>query len=229
MNASKHQNEADLQHQIEQQESAMGDLLLRVMERPLAPLQQSVAALQQQFEQLQQNTSRTVQSLAGTLGEHMADETGKIKSTIRPLNKSINDMANQLDDLRNQLTVLERAHSTFQDTSCVQHQQATTQLAEGLGLLGSQLEQGQHSTTAQLATLPPRFDDLAGGVEQTGQRLSAQLEQQLGYQSALIAASVQQELASQLTPLRRRSSWSLALAAGCCATTLVLLVLQLLH
>lgn len=125
----RHDNhkEHELQRRIEEQEQAMGALLLRVMERPLMPLHQTIGELRSQITVSQQATVKATQlvevSVTGLLeahGKRSKKDLGEVAGGIRGLQDGLSGLSSTLatqhaeqverdEGLRNKLTSADNA------------------------------------------------------------------------------------------------------------------------
>lgn len=97
----RHENEKDeeLQRNIEEQEQAMSELLLRVMERPLVPLHKRLDELREQLAAVQQANANATQSVEAGLLD-ILEKQGK------RLNRHFGDVTDGIDGLKEEFTGL---------------------------------------------------------------------------------------------------------------------------
>jgi len=106
----RHENPQDqqLQRNIDEQEQAMSQLLLRVMERPLGPLHKTIDDLHAQIAAVQQASIHAAQSVEAGLSEVLDGQSKR-------LNRHVNDVADSVDSLKQELaglaSTLEKRHS----------------------------------------------------------------------------------------------------------------------
>ncbi|KQV46387.1 hypothetical protein [Massilia sp. Root335] len=105
----RHENPKDeeLQRHIDAQEQAMSQLLLRVMERPLAPLHKTIEDLRSHIAAVEQASIHAARSVEAGLGEVLEGQSKR-------LNRHVNDVADGVDSLKEELaglaSTLEKRH-----------------------------------------------------------------------------------------------------------------------
>lgn len=97
----RHENQQDeeLQRRIDEQEMAMSELLLRVMDRPLTPLHKTIEELRGQIAAVQQANIHAAQSIEAGLSEVLEGQSKR-------LNRHVNDVADVVDRLKEELAAL---------------------------------------------------------------------------------------------------------------------------
>jgi ABC-type transporter Mla subunit MlaD len=114
-----------------------------------------------------------------------------------------------------------------------QEQTSASRLNGGLDKLAQQLDRQQtglcERIDALMPALAPHFDTLAATVDQSSRETAARYDALSESQKALVAATVQEQLALQLAPFQTRTKWLVAVCALSLASTVALLGLQLIH
>jgi chromosome segregation ATPase len=114
-----------------------------------------------------------------------------------------------------------------------QEQTSASRLHGGLDALAQQLDRHQAGLCERIdavtPALAPHIDTLAASVDQSSRETAARYDALSGSQKALVAATVQEQLALQLAPFQARTKWLVAVCALSLASTVALLGLQLIH
>jgi chromosome segregation ATPase len=114
-----------------------------------------------------------------------------------------------------------------------QEQTGTSRLNGGLDTLAQQLDRQQaglcERIDAVMPALAPHINTLAATVDQSSRENAARYDALSESQKALVAATVQEQLALQLAPFQARTKWLVAVCALSLATTVALLGVQLIH
>lgn len=115
-----------------------------------------------------------------------------------------------------------------------EHGQASTdKLGSGVNALAQQLERQQAGLCERIdavePALAPHIDTLAASVDKSARDIAARYESLSETQKALVAATVQEQLALQLAPFQARTTWLAAVCGLSFVSTLVLLGMQFIH
>jgi len=346
MKLHENQHAEELQRNIEEQERAMSEMLLRVMDRPLTPLHKTIEELRSDIAKVQEESVKAALSVEAGLSDVLEGQSKRLNRHVGDVAEGIDNLKEKLAGLESQLekdrTVqaerdghlqdsLSRAGATLvelhtkADTAGIalattgsnlarlgealdgvgeQQQTAVDRLSQELGGLGGRLdEQHTHlegnigqttallaqldlkagSTSESLATaaravakvdaelgalreqeqaaagdfsrelsglaqrierqqaglyervegvqhaLTPQLETLAATIERSSREITHQYESMPAAQKALVAATVQEQLAIQLAPFQVRIKWLVAVCGLSFASTLALLGVQLLH
>lgn len=99
MEHAKNQKVGELQRDIDEQEISMSALLVRVMERPLAPFHETIKELRSQISAAQDASVHAATSIEAGLREALEDLSKR-------LNGCVSDVADNVDTLTNELSAL---------------------------------------------------------------------------------------------------------------------------
>lgn len=110
---------------------------------------------------------------------------------------------------------------------------ALRELGSSVNALAQQLERQQAGLCERIdavqPALAPHIDSLAASVDKSARDIAAGYESLSETQKALVAATVQEQLALQLAPFQTRTTWLVAVCGLSFASTLVLLGMQFIH
>ncbi|NHZ42138.1 hypothetical protein [Massilia aquatica] len=114
-----------------------------------------------------------------------------------------------------------------------QEQAHAGELNGGLDALVQQLNRHHAGLAQRIETvtpaLVPLFDALGASVDKSSREIVQGHDTLAQAQQALLTSTVQQQLALQLAPFQARTTWLAVMCALSCASTLVLLGMQLIH
>ncbi len=114
-----------------------------------------------------------------------------------------------------------------------QEQAHAGELNGGLDALVQQVNRHHAGLAQRIETvtpaLVPYFDALGASVDKSSREIVQGHDTLAQAQQALLTSTVQQQLALQLAPFQARTTWLAVMCALSCASTLVLLGMQLIH
>lgn len=179
--------------------------------RGLGNVGETLAAMREAQVTLADRASQELGGLGERLGRQQAQLDGKLGGTA---------------------AVLERVDADL--GALREHGQASTdKLGSGVNALAQQLERQQAGLCERIdavrPALAPHIDSLAASVDKSARDIAARYESLSETQKALVAATVQEQLALQLAPFQARTTWLAAVCGLSFVSTLVLLGMQFIH
>jgi DNA repair exonuclease SbcCD ATPase subunit len=272
MKHQKHTQDQELKRSIDDQEQAMSQLLLRVMERPLMPLHKTVETLGAKIAAVQKASTDAMRSVEAGLGDMLEaqgvrigrkvddvmdlveDGTKKLAALAKHVdeckveqdgrNQRLQDVLAQADEAVAQqhmevdarLTEVTAAIAQLETGLAALREQehtGTTRLTGGLSNLAKQLDRQQGAVCERIDALQPALaahaDMLASGIDKSSKDIVSHCDVLSASTKALVAATVREQLAQQLAPLRAKNTVLLVVSAFSCAALLALLGLQYYH
>lgn len=175
MESDMNKQDEELQRKIAEQEQAMMTLLLRVMERPLAPLAKSMHDLMEQLAAIQQANARAAQGVEAVLSDALSDQDKWLKRRFAEVAEESENLKAGLGSLG---ATLDRQHVGQMERD----DRIAGSLAHTSGIL-LQLDEKAVAAGAALATAERGLADVNDAVgavrqkqEEAGHRLSQELE-----------------------------------------------------
>lgn len=174
MKRHDNQHDEELQRNIEEQERAMSELLLRVMERPLTPLHRTIEELQTQIAKAQEANVKAALSVEAGLSEVLDGQSKR-------MNRHATDVADGLENLKEDLAGL--ASALEKDRTSKVERDAHTQdsLARAgamLGQLDAKADAASLALTAAARDLK-QLDETIVGVREQQQTAADRLSREL--------------------------------------------------
>lgn len=174
MKRHENQHDEELQHNIEEQEQAMSELLLRVMERPLTPLHRTIEELQNQVAKVQEASVKAALSVEAGLSEVLDGQSKR-------MNRHASDVADGIESLKEDLAGL--ASALEKDRTAKAERDAHTQdsLARAGAMLGQLDAKADAAGLALTATARDlkQLDETLVGVREQQQTAADCLSQEL--------------------------------------------------
>ena len=290
MTPHEHIYEHELQKEIEEQEQAMSQMLLRVMERPLTPLHNTLEAMAAQIVAVQKASVQATQSVELNLSDALEEQNKRVKRQFSDLTDNVDklkevlaEFAQTLDTkytdhgkrdqhLQDSLTRVNdmlaqqqtNGNDRFSKTTAlfdqIDTQLATTsdnliaatraiekldtdvttlgeqevviasRIGNSLKNLSKQLDLQQTAMNDRIdavqPALVPHFNDLAATIDKSAQEIAGRHHALSASQRELVTATVQEQLAIQLMPLRAKNTLLLSVCALSFTLTVALLVLH---
>jgi uncharacterized phage infection (PIP) family protein YhgE len=175
MESDVNKQDEELQRAIAEQEQAMVTLLLRVMERPLAPLHQSLHNLKEQLAAVQQANAKAAQGVEAALSDALSDLD---KSLKRRFSEVAEESENLKAGLGSLVSTLDRQNLGQMERD----ERIAGSLARTSGML-LQLDEKAVAAGAALATAERGRADVSNALreirqkhEEAGHRLSHELD-----------------------------------------------------
>jgi len=159
MKPHEHTQDQELQKNIEEQEQAMAQMLLRVMERPLTPLHKTIEELGTHLAAVQKASVHAAHGVEAGLREALEEQDKRLK-------RQFNDVADDVEKLEEALA----KHASTLD------QQHTGQAARDQHMQDT-LASAFDGLVQQYAQVEDSFDKVATALEQLDAKTAAALEQ----------------------------------------------------
>ncbi len=174
----RHENQKDQEQQrnIEEQEQAMSELLLRVMERPLVPLHKTLDELREKLAAIQQANTNVTQSVEAGLLD-VLEKQGK------RLNRSFDDVTEGIDGLKEELTDLASIIDKHNNGQAERDERIQGSLVRAGDKL-TQLEANADTASAAFINTArdlAKIDDALGGIREQQQTVGDQIGNELGH------------------------------------------------
>lgn len=227
----RHDGQAERDQHMQDSLARAGDVLVRLdakadaakstLAATAADLARVDGALGTVREQQEVAAERFIQELGG-LGGRLEQQQAHFDGSLGRANESLAEAVRAVAKVDTELCILRE-----------QEQISASRLNGGLDMLAQQLGRQQaglcERIDAVMPALAPHVDALAATVDRSTRESAARYDALSESQKALVAATVQEQLALQLVPFQARTKWLVAVCALSLASTVALLALQLIH
>lgn len=198
----------------------------------LARFDGTLGAVREQQEVAAERFSQELGGLGGRLEQQQAHFDGSFGRTTAVLEQLDTRAAATNESLAAAVHAVAKVDAAL-GALREQEQTSASRLDGGLHTLEQQLDRQQAGLCERIdavkPALAPHIDALAATVDQSSRETAARYDALPESQKALVAATVQEQLALQLAPFQARTKWLVAVCALSLASTVALLGLQLIH
>ncbi len=198
----------------------------------LARVDGALVTVREQQQMAVDRFSQELGGLGGRLEQQQAHFDGSLRRTSSVLEQLDTRTAAANESLAAAVSAVAKVDAGL-GTLREQEQASTSRLNGGLDTLAQQLGRQQAGLCERIDAVMPalalHIDALAATVDQSSRETAARYHALSESQKALVAATVQEQLALQLAPFQAKTKWLIAVCALSLASTVALLGLQLIH